>query len=148
MNNIIHNVYDCIIIGGGISGFYCALELQRKNPKWSIAILEKYKGIGGRTYTYKPRDFPGIQWERGGCCSSLHRSAQPNKISSGIRDEGHQMLAGVPHYCPMCKPETTVLFYGCRIQPFLFRADKRGCYILTPVMELKYLIAFVCVVQT
>jgi len=74
MNNIIHNVYDCIIIGGGISGFYCALELQRKNPKWSIAIIEKYKGIGGRTYTYKPRDFPGIQWEMGaGRVSTTHK---------------------------------------------------------------------------
>ena len=55
--------YDCIICGCGISGLYAGLALQKKYPKWSIAILEKYKGVGGRTYSYSP--FHGITWEMG-----------------------------------------------------------------------------------
>jgi hypothetical protein len=54
--------YDCIIVGGGISGLYSALKLQKKHPLWSIAILEKYEGLGGRTFTYHTH---GTHWEAG-----------------------------------------------------------------------------------
>ncbi len=57
--------YDCIIVGGGISGFFCGLELQKKHPDWSIAIFEKYKGVGGRTYSYSPPGFKEVRWEMG-----------------------------------------------------------------------------------
>jgi monoamine oxidase len=56
--------YDCIIVGAGISGLYCGLEIQKKHPKWSVLILEKYKEIGGRTYTYYPPKFKN-HWEAG-----------------------------------------------------------------------------------
>ena len=65
--------YDCIIVGGGISGFYSALNIQKKHPSWSIAILEKYKGVGGRTYTYHNPE-KGVQWEMGaGRISKSHK---------------------------------------------------------------------------
>lgn len=64
--------YDYIIVGGGISGFYAALSLQKKHPSDSIAILEKYKGVGGRTYSYQPPDFPGVGWEMG--AARIHES--------------------------------------------------------------------------
>ena len=51
---------DVLIIGGGLSGFYCALELLKKNK--NICICEKYKQIGGRVSTYKK---DGYQWEMG-----------------------------------------------------------------------------------
>jgi hypothetical protein len=54
--------YDCIIVGGGISGLYAALKLQKRHPSWSIAILEKYEGLGGRTFTYHTH---GTHWEAG-----------------------------------------------------------------------------------
>jgi protoporphyrinogen oxidase len=54
--------YDCIIVGGGISGLHAALELQKNHPSWSIAILEKYDGLGGRTFTYHTH---GTHWEAG-----------------------------------------------------------------------------------
>ena len=33
--------YDLIVLGGGISGMFCALEYRKLNPKASIAILER-----------------------------------------------------------------------------------------------------------
>jgi monoamine oxidase len=64
---------DCIIVGAGISGIYAGLTLQKKYPNWKITILEKYKGLGGRTYTYSPPDFLNIHWEMGaGRISSAH----------------------------------------------------------------------------
>ena len=53
---------DCLIVGAGISGLYAARELCKKHPSWSIALAERYKGLGGRTYSYTHR---GIMWEMG-----------------------------------------------------------------------------------
>lgn len=68
------SAYDCIIVGGGISGFHSAIELQKKHPSWSIAILEKYKNVGGRTYTYHV-PHKNIQWEAGAgrICECQHK---------------------------------------------------------------------------
>jgi len=61
-----HSQYDICIIGAGIAGLYCARELQRKMPQAKICILEKYKGIGGRTYTYHTKvNGLDISWEAG-----------------------------------------------------------------------------------
>lgn len=57
--------YDIIIVGAGIAGLYSALELRKKYPSYSIAIAERYKGLGGRTYSYSPPGFPGVTWEMG-----------------------------------------------------------------------------------
>ena len=56
--------YDCIIVGGGISGLHSALELQKKHGDWNIAILEKYKNLGGRAHTYHVPN-KAIHWEAG-----------------------------------------------------------------------------------
>ena len=44
--------YDVIIIGSGVAGLYCAVELLRKKRQ-RVLVLEKHKEIGGRAYTYK-----------------------------------------------------------------------------------------------
>jgi hypothetical protein len=54
--------YDCIIVGGGISGMCMAKYILQKHPKWCIAVAERYKGLGGRTYSYTHND---ITWEMG-----------------------------------------------------------------------------------
>lgn len=39
-------LYDCLIVGAGISGLACAHELMRLGK--SVLVLEKSKGVGGR----------------------------------------------------------------------------------------------------
>ena len=66
-------MYDICIIGAGIAGLYCARELQRKMPHAKICILEKYKGIGGRIYTYHTTiNGLDISWEAG--AGRIHKS--------------------------------------------------------------------------
>jgi hypothetical protein len=57
--------YDMIVVGAGIAGLYVVRELLKKHPGWRIALAERYKGLGGRTYSYSPPGFPGISWEMG-----------------------------------------------------------------------------------
>ena len=64
---------DIIIVGAGIAGLRCGIELLHKRPKGScsIVILEKYKYTGGRVVTYnkKIEDMDGkcsdVHWENG-----------------------------------------------------------------------------------
>jgi hypothetical protein len=62
--NRIHPAYDVIVVGAGIAGLHVAGELGRAHPSWTIAVLEKYKTLGGRVYTYIPKD-KEIHWESG-----------------------------------------------------------------------------------
>lgn len=57
--------YDTIVVGAGISGLYAARQLLREKPHQTLAIAERYKGLGGRTYSYSPPDEPDILWEMG-----------------------------------------------------------------------------------
>lgn len=62
---------DIIIIGAGIAGLRCGIELLHKRPNATIVILEKYKYLGGRVVTYHTtlEDMEGrcakLQWEQG-----------------------------------------------------------------------------------
>ena len=63
----IHPYYDIIIVGAGIAGIYCASVLAEKYPNKTICIAEKYKMMGGRLHTYRPKAPapPDLQWESG-----------------------------------------------------------------------------------
>ena len=87
--------YDIIIIGAGISGIYCALELSKK---YKVLILEKYDEIGGRISTFRGP----VQWERGaGRIHSSHKMVldllkryglEVVPISEGIEWRGGPMV--------------------------------------------------------
>ncbi|WP_265738513.1 FAD-dependent oxidoreductase [Pseudalkalibacillus salsuginis] len=42
--------YDCIIVGGGLAGLTCALELSLENKK--VALFEAHDYLGGRTSSW------------------------------------------------------------------------------------------------
>jgi len=48
-----NNVYDLVIIGGGISGLYTLYKLSKKYAHLKILLLESGQRYGGRIYSYK-----------------------------------------------------------------------------------------------
>jgi hypothetical protein len=52
--------FDIVIVGAGLAGLYCGIELAKKGK--SVCILEKYKYLGGRVVTYHEGDY---SWEIG-----------------------------------------------------------------------------------
>jgi len=61
------NTYDIVIIGAGMAGLYAGLEMIKRSPRVRICIVDKYKFIGGRAFTYKGTvDGVEYQWEEGG----------------------------------------------------------------------------------
>ena len=69
------NTYDIIIIGAGIAGLYAALELIKKFPKKRVCLVDKYKFIGGRLFTYKGTvNGVSYQWEEGGARISTNHA--------------------------------------------------------------------------
>ena len=64
--------YDCIVVGAGIAGLFATRELLKRHPTWNIALAERYKGLGGRTYSYWPPGFDGVHWEMG--AGRIHKS--------------------------------------------------------------------------
>lgn len=69
------NLYDLIIVGGGISGLRVGIESLKAKPGLRCCILEKYRYIGGRVVTFR-KNIPKVghvQWENGaGRISTSH----------------------------------------------------------------------------
>lgn len=80
---MLHASYDFIVVGAGISGLWMTRELQRAYPTATIALAERYKGLGGRTYSYSPPGFAGVSWEMG---------------AGRIRKDHHMLMSLVKEY--------------------------------------------------
>ena len=48
---------DFIIVGGGLSGLYCAYQLNKKYPQKTILLLESDKELGGRIRSHQEKGF-------------------------------------------------------------------------------------------
>lgn len=60
------DTYDVVIVGAGIAGFYVATEILRRRKGLRVALADKYRDLGGRTFTFEA-DISGVhyQWEEG-----------------------------------------------------------------------------------
>ncbi|RZJ30821.1 MAG: NAD(P)/FAD-dependent oxidoreductase [Flavobacterium sp.] len=82
--------YDIIIVGGGAAGFFTAINIAERNPKLTIAILERGKNV-----------LEKVRISGGGRCNVTHACFVPNDLvkfyprgEKELRGPFHQFASG------------------------------------------------------
>ncbi|WP_338408786.1 NAD(P)/FAD-dependent oxidoreductase [uncultured Flavobacterium sp.] len=82
--------FDIIIVGGGAAGFFTAINIVEKNPKYKVAILER----GSEVLTK-------VRVSGGGRCNVTHACFEPNELvkfyprgEKELRGPFHQFCSG------------------------------------------------------
>ena len=57
-------IYDIVIVGGGISGLYCLSRILEKNPNCNVILLEKENYLGGKSSS-KYDENGNVEYEMG-----------------------------------------------------------------------------------
>ena len=77
--------YDVIIIGGGAAGFFAAINIAEKNPRLTIAILERSKEV-----------LTKVKVSGGGRCNVTHAEFTPSELVKNY-PRGQKELIGPFH---------------------------------------------------
>ena len=65
------NNWDCLVIGGGASGFFCAINILQSKPSAKVLILEKTN-----------KTLSKVRISGGGRCNVTHDISDPKKMST------------------------------------------------------------------
>ena len=79
------NNFDVIVVGGGASGFFTAINIAENNPDLRIAILERGKEVLGK-----------VKISGGGRCNVTHACFVPNVLTK-FYPRGERELRGPFH---------------------------------------------------
>jgi len=79
------NNFDVIVVGGGASGFFTAINIAENNPELRIAILERGKEVLGK-----------VKISGGGRCNVTHACFVPNVLTK-FYPRGERELRGPFH---------------------------------------------------
>lgn len=82
--------FDIIIVGGGAAGFFTAINIVEKNPKYKVAILERGSEVLSK-----------VRVSGGGRCNVTHACFEPNELvkfyprgEKELRGPFHQFCSG------------------------------------------------------
>jgi predicted Rossmann fold flavoprotein len=93
---MINSKYDIIVVGGGAAGFFTAINIVEKNPKFKVAILERGKEV-----------LTKVRISGGGRCNVTHACFIPNDLVK-FYPRGEKELRGPFHQ--FCSGDTIAWF--------------------------------------
>lgn len=117
---------DVAIVGGGISGVYCAWRLKQAHPDARIVVYEASDHVGGRLLSVRPPDIPNMVAELGGM--RILPKTQP--LIAALIAELNDQLPGkdkIETYdFPVDEPQNIAYLRGVhlRLADFTARPDK------------------------
>lgn len=76
-----------IVIGGGASGFFAAINIAKKNPSASVVILEKTKKLLSK-----------VRVSGGGRCNVTHACFEPKELSTNYPRGQKELLGPFNHF--------------------------------------------------
>jgi predicted Rossmann fold flavoprotein len=79
------NIYNCIVVGGGASGFFFAINYAENHPGHSVLILEKSKNV-----------LQKVKISGGGRCNVTHAEFEPKPLTTHY-PRGEKELIGPFH---------------------------------------------------
>lgn len=85
-----HSISDCIIVGGGASGFFFAINYANNHPEHSVLILEKSKNV-----------LQKVKISGGGRCNVTHAEFIPKPLTTNY-PRGEKELIGPFHTFMTC----------------------------------------------
>ena len=100
------NDYHCCIVGGGVSGLYCAFRLQQKCPNARILIIEKLARLGGRVMSSVHGKFV---LEYG---PMRYEPALQPRFAELLKELGIATKDFPPYTCPHVAPDMNTLTYA------------------------------------
>ncbi len=80
-----HKVYDCVVVGGGASGFFFSINYAENHPEHSVLILEKSKNV-----------LQKVKISGGGRCNVTHAEFEPKPLTTHY-PRGEKELIGPFH---------------------------------------------------
>jgi predicted Rossmann fold flavoprotein len=80
--------YDIIIVGGGAAGFFTAINIADKNPKYKIAILERGKSV-----------LEKVRISGGGRCNVTHAEFIPKELAKNYPRGEKELLGPFHQFC-------------------------------------------------
>lgn len=70
-NQVMNTTLDCIVVGGGASGFFFAINYAENHPNQSVVILEKSKNV-----------LQKVKISGGGRCNVTHAEFEPKPLTA------------------------------------------------------------------
>ena len=80
-----NDIFDCIVVGGGASGFFFAINYAENHPEHSVLILEKSKNV-----------LQKVKISGGGRCNVTHAEFEPKPLTTHY-PRGEKELIGPFH---------------------------------------------------
>jgi predicted Rossmann fold flavoprotein len=80
--------YDIIIVGGGAAGFFTAINIVEKNPKWKVAILERGQSV-----------LEKVRISGGGRCNVTHAEFIPKELTKNYPRGEKELLGPFHQFC-------------------------------------------------
>lgn len=103
-------IKDVVIIGGGASGFFAAIQIKSRDPDCQVVIIESAKDVLAK-----------VKLSGGGRCNVTHACFDPIALSTHYPRGGKALIGAFHHF----QPKDTMAWFESHGVPLKIESDNR-----------------------